>query len=393
MTIADHRVVVGGVSQGLPRFPPRPLLYMSWSNAARVLPPERLRTSFVVVRAAPGTDPADLARSIASQTGYAAFTRADFESATVQWFLATSEDVGDIATMLTIAVAIGFGFTTVMLYIFTADHLRQYAVLTALGARPAILWRMVAAQVSLAGLIGTGIGLGACALAGTLADRFDLPYRMMAWAPLGCLALNAIACAGAAVVSNPGPFFASSPHASSPLRWTARPPSGQTATDGAAARGWRDRPGSTSSAREVTPRAWGETNDHEGAGTLRPDAARRMRSRSNRAELTERVDQLDAENQELRSKVDDLTTQLEEAREAVAGCRAPPTRCRATPNASRVRTGGRSCRTSRMLAVNSTRRRRMPVKQSRSSDSNLRAKSVGICLIGRSLDIAHASKD
>ncbi|WP_287980358.1 FtsX-like permease family protein [Sphingomonas sp.] len=201
LTIADHRVVVGGVSQGLPRFPPRPLLYMSWSNAARVLPPERLRTSFVVVRAAPGTDPADLARSIASQTGYVAFTRADFESATVQWFLATSEDVGDIATMLTIAVAIGFGFTTVMLYIFTADHLRQYAVLTALGARPAILWRMVAAQVSLAGLIGTGIGLGACALAGTLADRFDLPYRMMAWAPLGCLALNAIACAGAAVVS------------------------------------------------------------------------------------------------------------------------------------------------------------------------------------------------
>lgn len=36
-----------------------------------------------------------------------------------------------------------------------------------------------------------------------------------------------------------------------------------------------------------------------------------------REELTERVDQLDAENQELRSKVDDLTTQLEEAREAV----------------------------------------------------------------------------
>lgn len=37
-----------------------------------------------------------------------------------------------------------------------------------------------------------------------------------------------------------------------------------------------------------------------------------------RAELTERVDQLDAENQELRSKVDALTTQLEEARDAVA---------------------------------------------------------------------------
>lgn len=201
LSIADHRVVIAGASHGLPRFPPRPLLYMSWSNAARVLPPERLRTSFVVVRAASGVAPSDLARSIASRTGYAAFTRDDFEGVTVRWLLATSEDVGDIATMLTIAVAIGFGFTTVMLYIFTAEHLRQYAVLTALGARPAILWRMVAAQVGVAGLVGTGIGLGACALAGTGADLFDLPYRMMAWAPLGCLALNAVACAGAAIVS------------------------------------------------------------------------------------------------------------------------------------------------------------------------------------------------
>lgn len=37
-----------------------------------------------------------------------------------------------------------------------------------------------------------------------------------------------------------------------------------------------------------------------------------------REELTERVDQLDAENQELRSKVEALTTQLEEARDAFA---------------------------------------------------------------------------
>lgn len=201
LSIADHRVVIAGVSQGLPRFPPRPILYMSWSNAARVLPLERLRTSFVVVRAAPGTDPAALADAISRRTGYAAFARDDFEAATVRWFLDTSEDVGDIATMLTIAVAIGFGFTAVMLYIFTAEHLRQYAVLTALGTPPATLRRMVLAQAGAAGLIGTGLGVGACATAGLVAGGADLPYRMMWWAPLGCLLLNALACLGAALLS------------------------------------------------------------------------------------------------------------------------------------------------------------------------------------------------
>lgn len=201
LLIADHRVVVAGVAHGLPRFPPRPLLYMSWSNAARVLPIERLRTSFVVVRAVPGFDPTSLATAITRRTGYVAYARDDFEAATVRWFLATSEDVGDIATMLVIAVAIGFGFTAVMLYIFTAEHLRQYAVLTALGTPPAMLRGMVLAQAATAGLLGTGIGIGLCAIAGPIAAYAGLPYRMMWWALAGCLLLNTVACLGAALLS------------------------------------------------------------------------------------------------------------------------------------------------------------------------------------------------
>lgn len=201
LSVLDHRLVVAGVSRGLPRFPPRPLLYMSWSNAARVLPVDRRRTSFVIAHAAPGSDSVALATAIRARTGYGAYTRDDFEAATVRWFLATSEDVGDIATMLTIAVAIGFGFTTVMLYIFTAQHIRQYAVLTALGTPARTLTMMVLTQAAVAGLIGTGIGIGLCALAAPLAADQELPYRMMWWAPIGCLTLNTIACIAAALIS------------------------------------------------------------------------------------------------------------------------------------------------------------------------------------------------
>ena len=43
LLVNDHRVRVWGRSEGLPRFPPRPLMYMTFSNAERILLPERRR--------------------------------------------------------------------------------------------------------------------------------------------------------------------------------------------------------------------------------------------------------------------------------------------------------------------------------------------------------------
>ena len=54
----------------------------------------------------------------------------------MRWYLVNSEDVGDIAAMLTLAICVGFGVTGVMLYMFTAENLKQYAVLKAMGAAP-----------------------------------------------------------------------------------------------------------------------------------------------------------------------------------------------------------------------------------------------------------------
>lgn len=69
---------------------------------------------------------------IEASTGLRARTSADFEADTVRWFLINSEDVGDIAAMLTLAMSVGFGVTGVMLYMFTHENLWQYAVFTAM---------------------------------------------------------------------------------------------------------------------------------------------------------------------------------------------------------------------------------------------------------------------
>jgi putative ABC transport system permease protein len=182
LLVNDRRVVVRGRANALRRFPPRPLLYTTFSNATRILLRERHRLTFVLAMGAPGVNPSELATRIQERTGLKARTAADFKADTVRWYLATSEDVGDIAAMLILAMSVGFG---VMLYMFTSEHLKQYAVLKALGATTRLLLAMIFVQAGVCALLGTGLGLGLCAIVGQLvAQAADYPFRIMWFTPV-----------------------------------------------------------------------------------------------------------------------------------------------------------------------------------------------------------------
>lgn len=201
LLLNDHLVRVLGESRTLPRFPPRPLLYTTFSNAARILPTEPRRLTFVMVKALPGILPRQLAGRIALRTGLRARASEDFKADTVRWFLANSEDVGDIAAMLTLAMTMGFGVTGVMLFMFTYESQTQYAVLKALGAMRSTLVKMVLVQAAVCALIGTGIGLGLCGIAGEAVLHLGFPFRMMWFTPLIGMLGVLLVCIAAALIS------------------------------------------------------------------------------------------------------------------------------------------------------------------------------------------------
>jgi putative ABC transport system permease protein len=204
LLVNDHRVTVVARSEGLPRYPPRPLLYTTISNAVRILLPERRRLTFVLVTEAPGITPRELATRIEARTGLRARASDDFKADTVRWILANSEDVGDIETMLSIAILVGFGVTGVLLYMFSNENLRQYAVLKAMGATSQLLLAMIFVQAGLCALIGTGLGLGVCAIAGQLLSGTDYPFRMMWFTPvIGGLMVLVVSVVSAAVSARP----------------------------------------------------------------------------------------------------------------------------------------------------------------------------------------------
>jgi putative ABC transport system permease protein len=204
LLVNDHRVRVMGLSATVTRFPPRPLMYTTYTNAARILPRERNMLTFVLVSARPGVSARQLAQRISRQTGLRARSAADFKADTVRWYLLNSEDVGDMTAMLILAMTVGFGVTGIMLYMFSYENLKQYAVLKAMGASARLLVTMLFAQAAVTALLGTGFGLGACALVGELAAHAGYPFRMMWFTPvLGALGVLIVSLTAAAISVRP----------------------------------------------------------------------------------------------------------------------------------------------------------------------------------------------
>lgn len=204
LLINDQRIKIAGLSCTLPRFPPQPLLYTTYSNAGRILPLERKLLTFVLVTAMPGVPSRELARRIEKRTGLRARSAGDFKADTVRWMLVNSEDVGDIGAMLTLAMIVGFGVTGVLLFMFTHENLKQYAVLKVMGGTSRDLLAMIFAQAGVCALLGAGLGVGLCGGAGEIAMALGRPFRMMWFTPLmGTLGVVLVSLVAAAVSVRP----------------------------------------------------------------------------------------------------------------------------------------------------------------------------------------------
>ena len=70
-----------------------------------------------------------------------------------------------------------------------------------MGATPQRLLAMLFAQAELCGLVGTGLGLGLCGIAGQLAATAEYPFRMLWFTPLLGGGMVVLVCVVAAALS------------------------------------------------------------------------------------------------------------------------------------------------------------------------------------------------
>jgi putative ABC transport system permease protein len=119
--------------------------------------------SFVLVRAAEGSDPKSLARRIESETDYQALTRAEFAWRSVNYYLTRTGIPVNFGITIALAVIVGAAITAQTLYLFVIENLKQFGALKAIGATNAQIAGMVLLQSAVVGAIGFGLGIGVCA--------------------------------------------------------------------------------------------------------------------------------------------------------------------------------------------------------------------------------------
>jgi putative ABC transport system permease protein len=178
MELNDHYSVVVGISRNTKTFQSQPVIYTTYKHATYIVPQERKMLSFVLAHTAKNVDDKKVCRKITALTGLAAYTKDEFISLTVNYFLRKT----GIAVNFGITVLLGFIIGTIIaaqtFYNFTLDNLRFFGTFKAMGADNKLLRKMILLQAIWVGFIGWGIGVGAAGLIAFSTKNTELSFYM-----------------------------------------------------------------------------------------------------------------------------------------------------------------------------------------------------------------------
>ncbi len=200
--IIDSRARIMGFTRGIRSFTTSPYVFTAYRNGHRYSRFGQAQVTYVLVKAAPGTDPAALARRINGRVpNVDAYATEDFSRKTrMYWMMST----GAGAAVL-LAAVLGFIVGTVVvaqtLYATTMDHLPEFATLKAMGAPDGYIARILGVQACVSAVLGYGIGMGICLLLTELRKYGDEAIVLSPSVALAIFVLTLAMCLGASLLS------------------------------------------------------------------------------------------------------------------------------------------------------------------------------------------------
>lgn len=216
LKLNDRRAVVVGICQARGGFDGNTLIYTTLDQAYAFVPVGRKRLSYVLVKCADGANTQDVADAIGDGTHLVALTRAQLSDRTVRWVLRETGIGINFSITVLLGIIVGLVIAAAILYQFTTDNIRHFAVFKALGATSRQLALMVVAQAIVVGVNGFAIGIGfasAFALAGRSPEAqlvAYLPWQLplfSAGAMTVCVALGSLLSLRRVIRVEPGMVF------------------------------------------------------------------------------------------------------------------------------------------------------------------------------------------
>jgi putative ABC transport system permease protein len=163
LELNDHKVTIVGISDASAPFVSWPVMHARYSEAVNFIGRERTQLSYVLVKAQPGLDLAELCRRIEAQTGLRARTSQQFQWDCVLYYLKNTGIPVNFGITITIALIVGIVVAGQTFYLFTVENLKQFGAIKAIGVTNRRLVGMILLQAFTVGLIGFSLGTGMAA--------------------------------------------------------------------------------------------------------------------------------------------------------------------------------------------------------------------------------------
>jgi putative ABC transport system permease protein len=194
--IANGRVKVRALTEGVRSFTQSPYVYTTLNRARSLLGAEGDRTTYLLVKLAPGANleavRADLSRRL---TPAEVLTKEEFESRSLkQWLFKTGAGLALIGGAI-LGSLVGTVIVAQTLYSSTKDHIHEFATLRALGSSKGYIHKVILAQAGLSAVIGYALGMSIALLLLFASRNSALPLVMTPGLAFWLFALTVAMCA------------------------------------------------------------------------------------------------------------------------------------------------------------------------------------------------------
>jgi putative ABC transport system permease protein len=159
-------------------FQAQPVIYTSYSHAREFDGQSPKGLSFILVKAASGTTPEELAKRINENTDLAAYTRDGFKKLNYDYIMKHTSIPLNFGISVALGILVGAAIAGQTFYTFTIENLRYYGLLKAIGVRDNKILKMVLLQGITVGFVGFGLGSGITAMMGLLARGSVISFKL-----------------------------------------------------------------------------------------------------------------------------------------------------------------------------------------------------------------------
>ncbi len=163
--VGEHREIQGrrfrivGTTEEAASFTTTPIVFMDYRNAQELQEQLRGNTTYVLVRLAPGADPAVVKAELARRLPYNdVFTRDEWAQRSRDYWVKSTGLGMSMGVTVFLGILVGVVIVAQTLYTSAVEHIKEFGTVKAIGGSNADIYRILGEQALIAAVVGFALG-------------------------------------------------------------------------------------------------------------------------------------------------------------------------------------------------------------------------------------------